>query len=239
MSDIKALDKAYVANTYNRFPVEICCGQGSLVYDEAGQEYIDMGSGIAVTSFGACDPEWIAAVTAQMTTLGHTSNLYYTSPQVKLAEELCRRTGMKKVFFGNSGAEANECALKVARKYGVDHYEGKRNVIVTLKNSFHGRTIATLAATGQDVFHKNFGPFPEGFRHVAANDQAELDAALATGDVCGLLIELVQGEGGVLALDQDFLTGVQELCREMGMLLVIDEVQTGNGRCGALYAYMR
>lgn len=235
----KQLDQAYIAGTYGRFDAALSKACGATYWDEDGKEYIDLGSGIAVTGFGACDPEWIAAVTAQMTTLGHTSNLYFTSPQAKLAEELCRRTGMKKVFFGNSGAEANECALKVARKYGVDHYEGKRNVIVTLKNSFHGRTIATLAATGQDVFHKNFGPFPEGFRHVSANDRAELDAALALGDVCGMLIELVQGEGGVNCLDKDYVQYAWSRCREQDVLFMIDEVQTGNGRTGTLYAYQQ
>ena len=235
----KQLDQTYIAGTYGRFDAALSRASGATYWDEDGKEYIDLGSGIAVTGFGACDPEWIAAVTAQMTTLGHTSNLYFTSPQVRLAEELCRRTGLKKVFFGNSGAEANECALKVARKYGVDHYEGKRNVIVTLKNSFHGRTIATLAATGQDVFHKNFGPFPEGFRHVAANDKAELDAALSAGDVCGLLIELVQGEGGVNCLDTDYVQYAWQRCREQDVLFMIDEVQTGNGRTGTLYAFQQ
>ena len=235
----RQLDQAYVANTYGRFDVALSRASGATYWDEEGKEYIDLGSGIAVTCFGACDPEWIAAVTAQMTTLGHTSNLYYTSPQVKLAEELCRRTGMKKVFFGNSGAEANECALKVARKYGNDHYADKRPVIITLKNSFHGRTIATLAATGQDVFHRNFGPFPEGFRYVAANDKAELDAALAPGDVCGMLIETVQGEGGVVSLDKDYVQYAWEKCRERDVLFMIDEVQTGNGRTGTLYSYMQ
>ena len=235
----RQLDQAYVANTYGRFDVALSRASGATYWDEEGKEYIDLGSGIAVTCFGACDPEWIAAVTAQMTTLGHTSNLYYTSPQVKLAEELCRRTGMKKVFFGNSGAEANECALKVARKYGSDHYADKRPVIITLKNSFHGRTIATLAATGQDVFHRNFGPFPEGFRYVAANDKAELDAALTPGDVCGMLIETVQGEGGVVSLDKDYVQYAWEKCRERDVLFMIDEVQTGNGRTGTLYSYMQ
>ena len=235
----KQLDQSYIANTYGRFDVALSKASGATYWDEDGKEYIDFGSGIAVTCFGACDPEWIAAVTAQMSTIGHTSNLYYTSPQVKLAEQLCLRTGMKKVFFGNSGAEANECALKVARKYGSDHYEGKRPVIVTLKNSFHGRTIATLAATGQDVFHKNFGPFPEGFRYVTANDKAELDAALAPGDVCGVLIETVQGEGGVNCLDKDYVQYVWNKCREQDVLFMVDEVQTGNGRTGTLYSYMQ
>ena len=235
----KQLDQSYIAGTYGRFDVALASASGATYRDEDGKEYIDLGSGIAVTCFGACDPEWIAAVTAQMTTLGHTSNLYFTSPQAKLAEELCRRTGMKKVFFGNSGAEANECALKVARKYGVDRYDGKRSVIITLRNSFHGRTIATLAATGQDVFHQNFGPFPEGFRYVSANDKAELDAALALGDVCGMLVELVQGEGGVNCLDRDYVQYAWQACRAQDVLFMIDEVQTGNGRTGTLYAFQQ
>lgn len=235
----KELDRDYVAGTYGRFDVALSSGSGASYMDEEGHEYIDLGSGIAVNTFGSCDPDWVAAVTSQINTLGHTSNLYYTAPQAKLAQLLCERTGMKKVFFGNSGAEANECALKIARKYGEDTSNGQRHVIVTLKNSFHGRTIATLAATGQKKFHQHFGPFPEGFRYVTANDKDELVQALNADDVCGLLMEMVQGEGGVICLDKDYVQLAAELCRQKDILLMVDEVQTGNGRTGTLYAYMQ
>ena len=236
MMSIKQIDKDYVAGTYGRFDLALSAGSGAVYQDEDGKEYIDFGSGIAVTTFGACDPQWVEAVTAQMNQLGHTSNLYYTAPQAKLAKMLCERTGMKKVFYGNSGAEANECALKVARKYGE---ATGRHVIVTLNNSFHGRTIATLAATGQEKFHAHFGPFPEGFRYVDANNAQQLTDALAQGDVCGLLIELVQGEGGVIALDKAYVQHAAKLCLEHDVLLMIDEVQTGNGRTGSLYAFQQ
>ncbi|MGN1369878.1 MAG: acetylornithine/succinylornithine family transaminase [Aristaeellaceae bacterium] len=230
----KQMDQAYVAGTYGRFDVAMQRASGAVYTDEEGKAYIDFGCGIGVTLFGACDPEWTAAVTAQLTSLGHTSNLYYTAPQTKLAQLLCERTGMKKVFFGNSGAEANECALKVARKYGE---ATGRSTIVTLWNSFHGRTIATLAATGQDKFHAHFGPFPEGFRYIHANDEAELTSALTSGEVCGILMEMVQGEGGVIPLEKSFVQQAARLCRENDVLLMVDEVQTGNGRTGTLYAY--
>lgn len=236
--DTKQLDQTYVAGTYGRFDAALSRASGATYWDEGGKEYIDLGAGIAVTGFGACDPEWIAAVTSQMTAIGHTSNLYFTAPQAKLAETLCHRTGMKKVFFGNSGAEANECALKVARKYGHDHYGDARPVIITLKNSFHGRTIATLAATGQEAFHQHFGPFPDGFRYVSANDPAELDAALSKGDVCGMLIETIQGEGGVVCLEEAYIRYAWQRCKELDVIFMVDEVQTGNGRTGALYSYM-
>ena len=232
----KQIDKDFVAGTYWRFDVSLSAGSGAVYQDEDGKEYIDLGSGIAVTTFGACDPQWVEAVTAQMHKLGHTSNLYYTAPQAELAKMLCERTGLKKVFYGNSGAEANECALKVARKYGETT---GRHVIVTLNNSFHGRTIATLAATGQEKFHAHFGPFPEGFRYVDANDGRQLTDALSQGDVCGLLIELVQGEGGVIALDKEYVSLAAKLCQEHDVLLMIDEVQTGNGRTGSLYAFQQ
>ena len=231
-------DSAYIANTYGRFDVALATGHGATYTDEEGQRYIDMGSGIAVNTFGACDPDWVAAVTAQLNTLGHVSNLYYSAPQAELARLLCERTGMKKVFFGNSGAEANECALKVARKYGNDRSDGVRHVIVTLKNSFHGRTIATLAATGQEKFHQHFGPFPEGFRYVEAGDVSALEAVLAPGDVCAVMMEMIQGEGGVNVLDRDYVLAAQRLCRAHDALLMVDEVQAGNGRTGKLYAYM-
>lgn len=233
-STTKINDKKYIANTYGRFDVALNNASGALYVDESGKQYIDFGTGIGVTLFGACDPEWTAAVTAQLNTLGHTSNLYYTEPQTKLAQLLCERTGLKKVFFGNSGAEANECALKVARKYGEST---GRTTIVTLWNSFHGRTIATLAATGQDKFHAHFGPFPNGFRHIHANDAEELNSVLSSGEVCGLMMEMVQGEGGVIPLDREYVQLAERLCRENDVLFMVDEVQTGNGRTGTLYAY--
>lgn len=230
----KQMDQAYVANTYGRFDVALTQADGAVYTDENDKNYIDFGTGIGVTLFGACDQLWVDAVTQQLHTLGHTSNLYYSEPQTKLAKLLCDRTGMKKVFFGNSGAEANECALKVARKYG--EITG-RSKIVTLWNSFHGRTIATLAATGQDRFHEHFGPFPEGFCYIHANNEAQLTEALTSGEVCGILMEMVQGEGGVIPLDKSYVQLAEKLCRENDVLLMIDEVQTGNGRTGTLYAY--
>ena len=232
----KQLDSTYIAGTYGRFDVALQQASGAVYQDEEGKSYIDFGTGIGVTLFGACDPLWTAAVTNQLNTMGHTSNLYYTAPQAQLAQMLCERTGMKKVFFGNSGAEANECALKVARKYG----EAKgRNVIVTLQNSFHGRTIATLAATGQDKFHQHFGPFPDGFAYIPANDPDTLTQVLASGQVCGLLMEMVQGEGGVIPLDPSYVQLAAKLCAEQDVLLMVDEVQTGNGRTGSLYAFQQ
>ncbi len=230
------LDSKYIAPTYRRFPVEIVSGKGAVAYGSDGKKYIDMGSGIATNTFGYADSEWIAAVTEQLNCYSHTSNLYYTSPCVKLAELLCSRTGMCRVFFGNSGAEANEGAIKAARKYSFDKYGEGRHKIVTLQNSFHGRTITTLAATGQDVFHTTFMPFTEGFCHVPANDLDTMLAAM-TPDVCAVMIELVQGEGGVNALDKDYVSAVAKACGERDILLVIDEVQTGNGRTGTLYAF--
>lgn len=230
--DIRSMDKAYVANTYDRYAPVLVSGSGSLVFDEDGKRYIDLGTGIAVNSFGVADPVWAAAVAAQASKLQHACNKYYTAPQAMLAEKLCKLTGMKKVFFGNSGAEANECALKITRKHGG----AARPNIITLKNSFHGRTIATLAATGQDAMHRDFGPFPDGFLYAPANDLPAMQS-LMDGSVAGVLIELVQGEGGVSVLDADYVRGVEALCREHDALLMVDEVQTGNGRTGALYAY--
>ena len=232
------LDQSYVANTYNRFPVVLKSGKGSLVYDENGKEYIDLGTGIAVNTFGIADTEWEAAVSAQLGTLQHTSNLFYSEPCALLAEQLCKRTGMKKVFFSNSGAEANECAIKVARKYAADRYGPSRHVILTLCNSFHGRTLTTLAATGQDVFHELFRPLTPGFVSIDTTCEA-LDAAVNAYDAAGILIEPVQGEGGVIALEEDLVKHIELVCREKDLILMVDEVQTGNGRCGALYAYMR
>ncbi len=238
MDHLKEIDQQYIANTYARFPVELVSGKGSLVYDEAGTEYIDLGSGIGVTAFGFADEEWKAAVTAQLGTLQHTSNLYYTEPCVKLAKLLCERTGMKKVFFGNSGAEANEGMIKAARKYGAEHKGPGYYTIVTLENSFHGRTLGTLAATGQAHYHELFQPLPAGFVYAPANDLEAVKSAAVANKACAVMIECIQGEGGVIALTKEFVTGLAAFCKENDILLCVDEVQTGNGRTGALYAYM-
>lgn len=238
MSIIKEKDKKYIANTYNRFPIEIVSGKGSLVFDENGKRYIDMGSGIGVTSFGISDPEWVGAVSEQLNKVQHMSNLYYTEPCVKLAELLCEATGFKKVFFGNSGAEANECAIKVARKYAAQKKGSGCYKIITLINSFHGRTITTLAATGQEVFHKDFLPLTDGFLHTPANDFEALKKLASENEIAAIMLECVQGEGGVIALDKEFLTSVAEYAAENDILLIVDEVQTGNGRTGELYGYM-
>ena len=236
--DIKAIDKEYVANTYNRFPLQLVSGKGSVVKDEAGKEYIDLGTGIAVNTFGVADEIWQQAVTEQLSKLQHTSNLYYTEPCAKLAQMMCERTSMKKVFFSNSGAEANECAIKVARKYACETKGAEYFTIVTLWNSFHGRTITTLAATGQDVFHKDFQPLTTGFVHAKANDLEDVRAKVKENKVAAIMLEVVQGEGGVIALEQDFVQGVEKLCKEHDILLICDEVQVGNGRSGKLYGYM-
>lgn len=233
------IDKAYVAGTYNRFPVEIVRGAGSEVYGDDGKRYIDMGSGIGVTAFGIADEQWQAAVTEQLSRVQHMSNLYYTAPCAKLAQLLCERTGMKKVFFGNSGAEANECAIKVARKYAAEKKGADYNVIVTLENSFHGRTLTTLAATGQEHYHELFRPLTPGFVHVPAGDVAALEAAVAQHKVAGILLECVQGEGGVIALEPAYVQAVAAIAAANDILLMVDEVQTGNGRTGTLYAYMQ
>ena len=232
------MDQTYVANTYKRFPVEIVSGKGSRVVDVNGKSYVDMGSGIGVTAFGFGDEAWMAAVTEQLGKVQHTSNLYYTEPCAKLAKALCEKTGMKKVFFANSGAEANECAIKVARKYSAMKKGADCYTIVTLVNSFHGRTLTTLAATGQDHFHKDFQPLTPGFVHVPANDIAALKAAAAEYKVAGVMMEVIQGEGGVNALDQLYLMEADKLCHENDIPFIIDEVQTGNGRTGKLYGYM-
>lgn len=229
----------YIAGTYGRFDINFKSGKGALLYDEEGNEYIDMGSGIAVTALGHGDEGWLKAVEKQLGKLCHASNLYYTKPQGKLAKLLCEKTGMSKVFFCNSGAEANECAIKVARKYAADQFgENVRPVIVTLENSFHGRTLATLAATGQDVFHHDFGPFPGGFVYAKPNDVDSLVAALDSNPCCAVLIETVQGEGGVVPLSYEYVNAVRRLTSERGLLMMVDEVQTGNGRTGKLYGYM-
>lgn len=235
--NIKETDKQYIMGTYGRVDLAIDHGEGSTLYDTEGKKYIDFGSGIAVNTFGASDPEWVKAVGAQLGKIQHTSNYYYTRPCAELAEMLCQRTNMSKVFFSNSGAEANECAIKAARKYGTDKNPSK-NVIITLKNSFHGRTITTLSATGQDVFHTNFTPFTEGFVYVEANNVDELTNAM-NDNICGIMIELIQGEGGVLTMTQEFVTACTELAKKYDALLIIDEVQTGNGRTGTLYAHQQ
>ena len=237
--NVKELDKQYVANTYARFDLQLVKGKGSLVYDEKGNEYIDLGTGIAVNGFGVADEEWKASVIAQLNEISHTSNLYYSTPCALLAEALCKRTGMQKVFFSNSGAEANECAIKAARKHGEVTKGEEFYTIITLKNSFHGRTITTLSATGQDVFHQHFTPMTDGFVHATANDFEEMQTLVKTHNVCGILLELVQGEGGVMALDKNYVQKVAQLAKQENILLMIDEVQTGNGRTGSLYAYMQ
>ena len=238
MNNLKEKDTTYIANTYGRFPVEIASGKGSIVYDNEGKRYIDMGSGIGVTSFGIADDEWIAAVTEQLGAVQHMSNLYYTTPCVKLAELLCTRTGMKKVFFSNSGAEANECAIKVARKYAAERHGEDCYTIVTLEKSFHGRTLTTLAATGQEVFHKLFQPLTPGFVHTPANDFEALKKCVEAQKTAAIMIECIQGEGGVIALDTDFVKKTAAYAKEHDIVLIVDEVQTGNGRTGELYAYM-
>ncbi len=237
--NIKQIDKEYIANTYARFDVCLTGGKGSVLTDNDGNAYIDLGTGIAVNSFGVGDEKWKNAVIAQLNKIQHTSNLYYSEPCALLAQTLCEKTGMKKVFFSNSGAEANECAIKAARKYGELQKGKDYFTVITLKNSFHGRTITTLSATGQEVFHEHFTPMTEGFAHATANDYAEMETLVKTHKCCGVFIELVQGEGGVTALDKGYVQKVAKLCEEENILLMIDEVQTGNGRTGALYAYMQ
>ena len=236
--DIISLDKEYVAGTYGRFPVALVSGKGSLFTDVNGKEYIDLGSGIGVTCFGTGDDQWLNAVTAQLHKLQHTSNLYYTEPCAKLAQKLCEKTGMKKVFFSNSGAEANECAIKVARKYSAEKKGDEYYTIITLEHSFHGRTLTTLSATGQDHFHKLFNPLTPGFVHVKPNDIAALEKAVASCKPAGIFFEVVQGEGGVLPLTAEFVAAAAKLCKDNDIPLMVDEVQTGNGRTGKLYGYM-
>lgn len=231
-------DSAYIANTYARFPVAIHHGKGSLVWDEDGKQYIDLSGGIAVNTFGFADDEWIAAVTAQLGAVQHTSNLYYTAPCAKLAEALCLRSGMKKVFFSNSGAEANECAIKAARKYAAEKKGSDYFTIVTLKNSFHGRTLTTLAATGQEVFHKDFTPLTPGFVHADPDSVEDVERLIRLHKCAAVMLEVVQGEGGVQALRPEFVSGVAKLCAAHDLLLIADEVQIGNGRSGRLWGYM-
>lgn len=238
MSEIKSRDKEFVADTYARFDVAITSGIGSELYDENDKRYIDMGSGIGVTSFGTADVEWVKAVTEQLMKVQHTSNLYYTEPCGRLAELLCEKTGMKKVFFGNSGAEANECAIKVARKYAAEKKGSDYSTIVTLENSFHGRTLTTLAATGQDHYHELYQPLTPGFVHTPANDFEKLKETVNNNKVAAILIECIQGEGGVNVMDKEFVQQTAAFAAENDILFMVDEVQTGNGRTGEMYAYM-
>lgn len=238
MSEIMQLDDTYIAHTYARFPVRLVEGEGSILWDESGRRYIDLGSGIAVNTFGIADKEWQKAVTAQLGRLQHTSNLYYTGPCAHLAEMLCQRTGMKKVFFSNSGAEANECAIKAARKYAAAELGAEYSTIVTLQGSFHGRTLATLAATGQDVFHRDYQPLPKGFVYAKPGDLDQLAELLKNHRCAAVMLEVVQGEGGVNVLDKEYLQKAAALAADHGALVIVDEVQTGNGRTGKLYGYM-
>lgn len=238
MMSVKQKDSEFIAATYGRFPIVITEGKGSLLKDEDGKEYIDLGTGIAVNTFGAADDDWINAVTAQLNKIQHTSNLYFTKPDTELAEMLCNRTGLKKVFFSNSGAEANECAIKVARKYAAEKKGEDYSTIIPLKNSFHGRTITTLAATGQEVFHKDFLPLTGGFVYAEANNIADLKQKVNENKVAAIMFETVQGEGGVMPLTKEFVNAIAEIAKEQDILMIADEVQTGNGRTGMLYGYM-
>ena len=236
--DYKALDKEYIVNVYNRIGAVLDHGKGATLYDVDGKKYIDLSAGIAVNIFGVCDDEWIQAVETQLHKLSHISNVFYTEPQTVLAEKLCQKTGMKKVFFSNSGAEANECAIKTARKYSHDKYGDGRHTIITLKNSFHGRTLATLTACGQESLHQDFGPFVDGFVYAEADNFDDVKHLCETNQVCAIMMEMVQGEGGVHPLDKDFVKEVAAYAKAHDILIVVDEVQTGNGRTGYLYAYM-
>ena len=236
MKSIKDIDKKYVMNTYNRYDLEIVEGMGVNAYDVDGKEYIDLSSGIGVNSLGFCEMGWVASVTAQLCKLNHVSNLFYSQPDALLAKSLCERTGYDKVFFANSGAEANEGAIKLARKYSFDKYGNGRDKIITLVNSFHGRTMAALTATGQEVYHNYYFPFVEGFEYVDAGYLKAVEELVAKGDVCAIMLELVQGEGGVIPLDKDFVCGVKKICDGNDVLMIIDEVQTGVGRTGKFLA---
>lgn len=235
---LKELDKQYIAGTYARFPVEIASGKGSVYTDVNGKDYIDMGAGIGVNIFGAQDEGWKNAVIAQLNKIQHTSNLYYTEPCVKLAKALCEKTGMSKVFFVNSGAEANECAIKVARKYAAEHKGSDCCTIVTIKNSFHGRTLTTLAATGQEHYHELYRPLTPGFVSVTADCPEELIELAKKVKIAGVLFECIQGEGGVLPLSKDYIQFLRKFTEENDIILMCDEVQTGNGRTGKMYSYM-
>lgn len=233
--ELKALDRQYVMQTYGRFDVDIACGKGATLWNEAGRKYIDFTSGIGVCSVGYRNEKWVAAITDQIGKLGHISNLFYSEPYIKLAQQLCERSGMSNVFFANGGGEANEGMIKLARKYSFDKYGQGRSTVITLRNSFHGRTITTLAATGQDVFHNYFFPFTEGFRYALPNMAAVEEEG--GDDVCAVMVELVQGEGGVLPLEREFVNELVDLCEKRDWLLLVDEVQTGVGRTGSLFAF--
>ncbi len=232
----KQKDNQYIMHTYGRYDVALKSGKGATAFDEDGKKYIDVASGIGVNSLGFCNDGWLEAVTKQAGTIQHMSNYFFCSQASDLAEKLCTKTGFSKVCFGNSGAEANECAIKVARKYSFDKYGNGRNEIITLRNSFHGRTVTTLSATGQDVFHNYFFPFTEGFKFVEANDLDAFKNAV-TDKTCAVMFECVQGEGGVNILDKDYVKALVEFCNEKDITVIIDEVQTGVGRTGKLFAY--
>ncbi|HJH63021.1 MAG TPA: acetylornithine/succinylornithine family transaminase [Firmicutes bacterium] len=237
LEQVQQLDRQYGVQAYSRNPIALDHGQGATLYDLGGRRYIDFAAGIGVLSVGTAHPRWVAAVTEQAGKLAHSSNLYYTRPYLELAQRLCQRSGLAAAFFGNSGAEANEGAIKVARKYSFDKYGAGRGTVLTLNNSFHGRTITTLAATGQDAFHQYFFPFTEGFRRAEPTLDSIQEAA--GHDVCAVLVELVQGEGGVYPLDRAFVQALAQLCRERDWLLLVDEVQTGVGRTGSLFCFQQ
>lgn len=232
----KEKDLKYIMHTYGRYDVALKSGKGAVAYDENGKKYIDVSSGIGVNSLGYCNDGWVEAVTKQAGTIQHMSNYFYSEQSSNLAEKLCSLTGLSKVCFGNSGAEANECAIKIARKYSFDKYGEGRNGIITLKNSFHGRTVTTLSATGQDVFHNYFFPFTEGFSYVEAGDMNALKNAV-NKNTCAVMLELIQGEGGVNILDKDYVQSLVKFCNENDILVIVDEVQTGIGRTGKLFAF--
>jgi len=229
-------DKDYIVPTYARYELAVEKGNGAVCVDTEGKEYIDFTAGIGVNSLGFCDSGWVEAVTSQLNKIQHVSNLYYTQPQLEVAEQLIKKTGLKKAFFGNSGAEANEAAIKIARKYGTVVKGNKSNNIITLENSFHGRTVATITATGQKHYHEFFTPFPEGFKYCEANNISQLES-LIDEETCAIMIELIQGEGGVIELEAEFAKAAAKLCSDNNMLLILDEVQTGIGRTGKLFAY--
>ncbi len=232
---VKQQEQTNMMHTYGRFPVALVKGKGVVAWDTEGKDYIDFTSGIGVNALGWCDEGWLQAVSRQAGELQHISNLYYNPVQTQLAEELCKASGLSKVFFGNSGAEANECAIKLARKWGMEQ-SPEKNRVVTLQNSFHGRTVTTLAATGQEEFHKWFFPFTEGFDYAPANDLDAVEQAI-TDQTCAVMVELIQGEGGMFLLEKEFVQGLRKLCDEKSVLLLVDEVQTGVGRTGAFYCY--
>ena len=238
-NEIKQLDSDYIAQTYGRFNLALSHGKGCQVWDFEGNEYLDFTSGIGVNSLGWADEDWLKAVVHQASSLAHTSNLFFTEPSSRLAKKLAKASGLKRVFFANSGAEANEGAIKTARKYSHDKYGKDRATVLTLVNSFHGRTISTLSATGQEIFHQHFFPFTKGFDHTPANELRVLETRLGQKDVCAIILEVVQGEGGVCSLDHEYLQGVQALCHQYDVLLIIDEVQTGIGRTGTMFAYQQ